>query len=630
MKKLLLTLLFFSSLAFGQSDWLSPAGMTQVMNGQDDSVTSISLGHSFPYFGGTFTNAWFSTNGFIMLYDPVNEWGNLTTSSLCCNGRDFTNTTSGTFNFMIAPFWTDLKDYNLTNDDGYYYKTNTGVSSFLWYNVCEYGTAAQGSCNLNTFQTNLWPDGSFDFQYDDVSITNHSVTIGFTGNLAFNDYEQMVHQSGYSNNTLLNSTWWDNLVNPGGVEWYGTDGGYSPSVDCTDALTNSACPGYAQAYFDYQCELDGLYDTTCPNYDNALLLQDLSGQDFIFGDNITDFYETEVTQDITEEEFLYTEEEDYGYADSGSSIAYFDQGDDLFSEEQQGPLRDDPVEEQLPGEEIEAIEEEFYADDISDEREIVGGDPSGDLSEEVVVAEEVFEEEILEEVQEQEVNNTESISIALNEISKTEKQLQERVSQIISNSTTFNSTFGSVDDMFGDATISMLSDPTLTTIEINTQSESENDTVDIQMENSVAQVDTGFAAQQDQSFSTGQSITAVLNNVAPNFTQFDVAPPSQQEQQTTAKAESQAGSMSDEQLEQNLEEFTDQMQDSGGFTDQSLTIFLMGRVNGFDQYTGQLQDVSFYVDRGMPGGRVQNDRNSMLRMIGTDDKHARMVAEQYE
>ena len=39
MKKLLLTLLFFSSLAFGQSDWLSPAGMTQVMNGQDDSVT---------------------------------------------------------------------------------------------------------------------------------------------------------------------------------------------------------------------------------------------------------------------------------------------------------------------------------------------------------------------------------------------------------------------------------------------------------------------------------------------------------------------------------------------------------------------------------------------------------------
>lgn len=630
MKKLLLTLLFFSSLAFGQSDWLSPAGMTQVMNGQDDSVTSISLGHSFPYFGGTFTNAWFSTNGFIMLYDPVNEWGNLTTSSLCCNGRDFTNTTSGTFNFMIAPFWTDLKDYNLTNDDGYYYKTNTGVSSFLWYNVCEYGTVVEGSCNLNTFQTNLWPDGSFDFQYDDVNLTNHSVTIGFTGNLAFNDYQQMVYQSGYSNNTLLNSTWWDNLVNTGGVEWYGTDGGYSPSVDCTDALSNSACPGYAQAYFDYQCELDGLYDTTCPNYDNALLLQDLSGQDFIFGDNITDFYETELTQDITEEDFLYTEEEDYGYADSGLSSAYFDQGDDLFSEEEQGPLRDDPVEEQLPGEELEVIEEEFYADDISDEREIVGGDPSGDLSEEAVVAEEIFEEEIFEEVQEQEVSNTESISIALNEVSKTEKQLQERVSQIINNSTTFNSTFGSVDDMFGDATISMLSDPTLTTIEINTQSESESDTVDIQMENSVAQVDTGFAAQQEQSFSTGQSITAVLNNVAPNFSQFDVAPPSQQEQQTTAKAESQAGSMSDEQLEQNLEEFTDQMQDSGGFADQSLTIFLMGRVNGFDQYTGQLQDVSFYVDRGMPGGQVQNDRNSMLRMIGIDDKHARMVAEQYQ
>ena len=87
--------------------------------------------------------------------------------------------------------------------------------------------------------------------------------------------------------------------------------------------------------------------------------------------------------------------------------------------------------------------------------------------------------------------------------------------------------------------------------------------------------------------------------------------------------------MSDEQLEQNLDEFSADMQDSGGFTDQSLTIFLMGRNSAFSQYDGQLQDVSFYTDRGLPSGRVQNDRNIMLQLIGTSGKHEEMLAEQY-
>ena len=88
--------------------------------------------------------------------------------------------------------------------------------------------------------------------------------------------------------------------------------------------------------------------------------------------------------------------------------------------------------------------------------------------------------------------------------------------------------------------------------------------------------------------------------------------------------------MSEEQLEQNLDEFASNMQESGGFTDQSLTVFLMGRNSGFSQYAGQLQDVSFYTDRGMPGGKMSNDRNSMLQLIGTNGKHEEMIAEQYK
>ena len=194
---------------------------------------------------------------------------------------------------------------------------------------------------------------------------------------------------------------------------------------------------------------------------------------------------------------------------------------------------------------------------------------------------------------------------------------------------TYTVTFGSVDSEIEDTQINILVDPTVTT---NTVEESQDESsIIIQSDSGNLGMDSGFAAQQDQSFSTGQSITAVLNNVQPNFSQFDVAPPSSQERETTQKAETQAQNMSQEQIEQNLENFTDDLQDSGGFTDQSVTIFLMGRVNGFDQYSGQLQDVSFYESKNLyTGNRVQNDRSSMLMLIGVDDKHERMVMEQYE
>jgi hypothetical protein len=199
-----------------------------------------------------------------------------------------------------------------------------------------------------------------------------------------------------------------------------------------------------------------------------------------------------------------------------------------------------------------------------------------------------------------------------------------------------NFTFGSLDNMFEEVTLEMMVDPTITVAEISVsiqspveQAAQEEQTVDFQMESSAPQMDTGFAEQQNQSFSTGQSITAVLNNVAPNFSQFDVAPPSAQEQQTTARAESQANNMSDEQLASNLDEFADELQDSGGFTDQSITIFLMGRVNGFDNYGGQLQDNPFYNDGGLPVSRVQNDRNIMMQLIGTDRKHEELISLQY-
>ena len=701
MKKFLLTLLCFSSLTFGQTDWLSPDGMTKVMEGVDDGTYHVSLGHGFPYYGGVFTDAWMSSNGTILLYDPVRQYGNPNTNnSFCCSGQDFTDPNLSYFSFMLAPLWTDLRDYNLTSDDGYYYRTGTQGSSFLWYNVKEYGY----SNNNNTFQVDLWPDGSFDFLYDEVNVTGHQTMIGFSGDVSLGDATKLWMGNNITDQNLGNMTWWDQLNVGQGYAWYGQDGGYGSSLDCSNALNDSRCPGYEEAYFNQQCSIDALYsvqctgyeaayfaqqcdydpfyDTQCPGYDQALLLQDMAGTDFVFGDDITDFYDTEpqieeemfvayedTSMDMFEEEDIYGYTEEPGYEDTGD-LGYdetenYDDGGTLYS----GDGNEEVYTESVVYEDEPGVSEES----IDDEGIEMESDPLEGDGEDIALEEE-YVQEIEESIHEEDDMYTndenllisedpisgpkiDAVSIALTTVANAESAAVQTASQqsaesvisvTLEQETAVNVTdstqneitvFSTIDSAFGDATFEMIVDPTITVVDISVAVESpveqatqqeEEQTVDFQMESSTPQMDTGFAAQQDQSFSTGQSITAVLNNVAPNFSQFDVAPPSQTEQRQTARAEAAANNMSQEDIEASMERMSEDMQDSGGFGDQSLTMFLIGRVNGFDAYNTQLQDVSFYVDRGMPGGRVQNDRNTMLQLIGTSGKHEEMIAEQYK
>lgn len=268
-------LLFFAGQCFAEADALSPDGMDNVMPGVDDGTVHINLGHNFPYYGGVFTDAWMSSNGFIMLYDPVNSFGNSNTwNNGCCSG--FNPSGNGYFSYMIAPLWTDLMDPDGSGDAGYYVKTNEGVSSFLWYNVVEFGTS-----NTNTFEVNLWPDGSFDFIYDEVDITNHSTWIGFTGDTTYvnpaGQYEEvneLQYAQGSINEFQLNFI---SETFQGGRAWYGEDGGYDSNQvtgpDCSNPLNDTSCEGYEEAYFEQQCSNDSLYDSQCPGYEQAYYTQ---------------------------------------------------------------------------------------------------------------------------------------------------------------------------------------------------------------------------------------------------------------------------------------------------------------------------------------------------------------------
>jgi hypothetical protein len=636
MKKFLFTLLaLFSINAYADADWLSPAGMTKVMEGVDDGTFHVSLGHTFPYYGGIFTDAWMSSNGVIILYDPTTQFGNWNTgNSMCCSGYDLTNWEpwqGDQFSFMLAPLWTDLRDANLTPDDGYYYKTNEGVSSFLWYNVTEFGTS-----NTNTFQANLWPDGSFDFLYDEVDITQHNTFMGFTGDITKNEINQLGYYQGGV--TEFDINFHSQSVN-GGRAWYGSDGGYETKLDCSNALNDPGCPGYEEAFFEQECLYDPLYDQQCSGYQGALAAQDLTGTDFIFGDDISDFYyeeETEMFLFEEDETYMFTEEESYGFQpDEFDTTGTFEEEDfigepeTIYSEEF-GEVYTEPTLQE---------ERAFPDEPILPEEEGMGTDPIG---EDLALEDEYFESEFTQVDEDmsnlsQDLHMTEdtisqpsvnAVSIALTTVANAESAARQTAQQqsVASGEYTQDFTFGDFDAAFENATINMLVDPTVTVTEI-----SEEEVVEFQMEATTTQMDTGFAAQQDQSFSTGQSITAVLNNVQPNFSQFDVAPPSQTEQQTTAKAESQANNMSEEQLAANLDEFADDMKNSGGFGDQSLTVFLMGRNAAFAQYNNvNLQDNPFYDDKGLPTSRVQNDRNTMLQLIGTSGKHEELISGQYK
>jgi len=639
MKKVLFTLLaLFSINAYAGADWLSPAGMTKVMEGEDDGTFHVSLGHTFPYYGGIFTDAWMSSNGVIILYDPTTQFGNWNTgNSMCCSGEDLTNWEpwqGDQFSFMLAPVWTDLRDANLTPDDGYYYKTNEGVSSFLWYDVVEFG-----SSNTNTFQVNLWPDGSFDFLYDEVDITQNNTFMGFTGDITKNEINQLGYYQGGV--TEFDIDFHSQSVN-GGRAWYGSDGGYETKLDCSNSLNDSGCPGYEEAFFEQECLYDPLYDQQCSGYQGALAAQDLTDTDFIFGDDISDFYD----YDIEEPDmfFAYEEDIDYGYEEEESYGFRPDEFDTTGTFEEEDFIGEP---ETIYREEFGEVyteptlqEERTFSDEPilreEEEEEGMGTDPIG---EDLALEEEYFESEftqvdedmsnLSQDLHEDTISepSVNAVSIALTTVANAESAARQTAQQqsVDSGDYTQDFTFGDFDAAFESATINMIVDPTVTVTEI-----SEEEVIEFQMEATTTQMDTGFAAQQDQSFSTGQSITAVLNNVQPNFSQFDVAPPSQTEQRQTARAEAAANNMSQEDIEASIEKMSDDMQDSGGFSDQSLTMFLIGRVNGFDTYNTQLQDVSFYVDRGMPDSRVQNDRNTMLQLIGTSGKHEEMIAEQYK
>ena len=128
----------------------------------------------------------------------------------------------------------------------------------------------------------------------------------------------------------VNTTWNDSSSNTlleSGGSLYGS--GTGNALDCSNALNNVNCAGYADAYLTQQCDLDSLYSDACTGYASAYLTQQCNITQLYDTTcpNYWDAYDAQQCEDDAqyspscpnyqqnESVAYYVEEDDYGYTE---------------------------------------------------------------------------------------------------------------------------------------------------------------------------------------------------------------------------------------------------------------------------------------------------------------------------
>jgi len=128
-----------------------------------------------------------------------------------------------------------------------------------------------------------------------------------------------------------------------------------------------------------------------------------------------------------------------------------------------------------------------------------------------------------------------------------------------------------------------------------------------------------FESDFNDAIATGQSVGQFLSAQLPDFSRFDVATPSQQEQRTVQRAETQIQTMTQADVQQSLENQLEDLSDTGGFTDQSLAVFLISNNPAFSQYeNANLADrQQFYSStQPYPANNIRANPVGILRVTG--------------
>ena len=651
-------LFFCTAAAMAQSP---TDNMTHIMNGYDDSMYHVQMGHTFPYYGHSFTDAWMSTNGFILLYDPIAGVGNPNqNNSLCCNGESFThlnniNANVGRFSYMLAPLWTDLIDANRTPDDGFYYQTNDDFTRFLWYNVKEYYNVNAN----NTFGIELLPTGEFSFFYDDVNLlAGHTTFFGYTGDLV-QDRQQSttLYFSEPSGSTLndissfASQTFFDSQGEVDGYNWYSS--GTSPGPDCSnplndsscqgyeaayfiqqcslDPLYNNQCPGYEVAYFDQQCSLDPLYNNQCPGYEVAYILNNpiivSSDPEIVTIDSTTIIQVQEVVEDTIEEPAVEIVEKSIAVVEA-IAVETVTTSDEVSNVEVSETRS-------TPNEKV-ALSPSLLKLALSIANDASGPAPSnnGQQSNSTSTSEESSINQLAESsTSDQSSDNNNSTNSDLLSDSTTSQIISIELAnasevEVISEKSQTDNTqnFLAATDQVDISTIesSLSADQeTVEVVVVNSTNQLTTNNLPAATNNSVSFVNNNM----QQVLAMGGTITQILNTPSPDFSRFEIKPPTQDEQIQTAKVENVLENMTAEDIENQTELRIGSMDPEA----QVIALQLIGYKPGFDQYGGVLADQNnWYLDRGMyTNNRVPSASSSNQLFGAQNQRHQELMSLQY-
>lgn len=150
-------------------DWvdITGVGVDSMVTGDDENSAAIPLGFAFPFYGVSYTDVYFSTNGLITLGSGSYDYSN----------DDIPN--ANTPNLLIAPYWDDLcVDYGVYNTGAIYYQS-LGSSPDRQFVVEWWQVSRLGSTYEMTFEAILNETGEIWFQYLDMNgVTGSSATVG--------------------------------------------------------------------------------------------------------------------------------------------------------------------------------------------------------------------------------------------------------------------------------------------------------------------------------------------------------------------------------------------------------------------------------------------------------------------
>tara|TARA_R100001509_G_scaffold165096_3_gene145118 strand:- start:4503 stop:6398 length:1896 start_codon:yes stop_codon:yes gene_type:complete len=626
-----LSILLFPTVTFANN--LSPDGMTQVMSGVDDKAVSVEMGHTFPWLDQVFTHAWMSTNGFVLMYNPTTGIGRQTAppSGYCCDG--YTHGTGmptympntyglGSFSYMLAPLWTDLDDTSADTDAGYFYKTDSDSTSFLWNKVRQYATT-----NENTFGLTLDRTGGFKFEYQDVNVSfHHKAFVGWYGGPNFPNGDG--YGGSWTQEWEMNGFTTNDVQNYDGSTTFELNNGVASLIMSASTLNQQQGGGGGEAASAPPSYAEQAADTVFGD----------SADDFMHLDQpdamgrpraLTQLAQPQVYQDAPQEQ-MFGGPQIMGRAPTGEPVRQDQQQQRQAPEITGEPAQVEEVREARPVEVVEAVAEVVQ----------VTREPRPEPAPERVVirAEPVVREAQVVETQAKaapvEVAAETRAEPAAERVSAAVKPAVDVVGIALSlsgQSQSFGSqtqNMGIFDDTGPDQTVVSMQQQITQTVTTQADQQESNG---LTQEDLAPPSQMQFEQDFNDAIATGQSIGQFLSAQLPDFSRFDVTPPSQQEQRTVQRAEAQIQSMSQQDVEQSLENELEELGDTGGFTDQSLAVFLISNNPAFNAYDNvSLTDREFYRSAQLyPSNSVQANPVGILRVTG-NRKYSDLVDLQWQ